>query len=147
MTTKVRTLISVVVVGVIVILIGLLANQAKAQTLTILASFNGANGGSVYPSGGLILSGSTLYGTTYWGGTSGSGTVFSLPLAGGTPTTLASFNGTNGYCLPGSLILSGSTLYGVTSNGGISGQSSDGYTGYGTVFSLPISGGTPTTLV
>ena len=54
------------------------------------------------------------------------------------PTTLASFNGSNGANPRGSLTLIGSTLYGTTENGGGD--------GFGTVFSVPISGGAPTTL-
>ena len=44
----------------------------------------------------MTLSGSTLYGMTYGGGTNGDGNIFSMPVTGGTPTTLLSFNGTNG---------------------------------------------------
>ena len=77
--------------------------------------------------GSLTLSGSTLYGTTNEGGASGYGTVFSVPLAGGSPTTLATFNNTNGEYPFAGLTLSGNTLYGTTYEGGAS--------GYGTVFS------------
>lgn len=114
------------------------ATPAFAQyTFTTLASFNGSNGAN--PVGGLILSndGSTLYGTTYEGGADGNGTVFSLPIAGGTPATVAAFNGTDGAYPIAGLILSGSVLYGTTTSGGH---------GYGTVFSLPASGGTPAVL-
>ena len=48
------------------------------------------------PHAGLTLSGNTLYGTTEYGGANGDGTVFSVPLSGGSPTVLASFNGSNG---------------------------------------------------
>ena len=91
------------------------------------------------PTGSLILSGSTLYGMTYTGGTYGYGNIFSEPLAGGTPTTLFSFDGTSHGANPqGSLILSGSTLYGMTHGGGTN--------GLGTIFSEPLAGGTPTAL-
>jgi uncharacterized repeat protein (TIGR03803 family) len=40
----------------------------------------GINDDGAYPIAGLILSGNTLYGTTYGGGSSGNGTVFSLSL-------------------------------------------------------------------
>ena len=61
-------------------------------------------------------------------------------MTGGTPTVLASFNGTDGEFAQGSLTLSadGSTLYGMASNGGAN--------GYGTIFSIPVAGGTPTVL-
>jgi len=44
---------------------------------TNLHNFNGSRDGA-NPYGGLILSGNTLYGTAYGGGSSGNGTVFSL---------------------------------------------------------------------
>ena len=80
---------------VLVVAAGFLAvGVAHAQTLTTLASFNGSNGDE--PVGGLTLSGNILYGTTEVGGASGYGSVFSLPVSGGSPTVLASFNGSNG---------------------------------------------------
>ena len=90
----------------------------------MLASFSGSNG--AVPIGGLVLSGSTLYGTT-------GGEVFSIPVGGGSPTVLASVSGING-----GLVLSGSTFYGTTSTGGVSND--------GTVFSIPVGGGSPTVL-
>jgi len=95
---------------------------------------NGAN-----PQTTLILSGSTLYGTTEGGGAYGDGEVFSLPLTGGTPTVLASFDGANGESPIGNLVLSGDTLYGTTFSGGTDND--------GTVFSVPITGGILTDLV
>jgi uncharacterized repeat protein (TIGR03803 family) len=61
-----------------------------------------------------------------------------VPLAGGSPTTLATFNYTNGASPYGGLTLSGSTLYGTTQQGGANGE--------GNVFSVPLAGGSPTTL-
>ena len=90
------------------------------------------------PSGGLITSGSTFYGTAADGGTHNDGVVFSVPLSGGTPTVLASFNGSNGRLPKAGLTLSGSTLYGTTYYGGAY--------DYGVVFGVPLSGGTPTVL-
>jgi uncharacterized repeat protein (TIGR03803 family) len=65
------------------------------------------------------------------------GSIFSIPVSGGPPTTLLSFNYGNGQYPQGSLTLSGSTLYGMASQGG---------SGYGTIFSIPVTGGPPTTL-
>jgi uncharacterized repeat protein (TIGR03803 family) len=107
-------------------------------TPTVLASFNGADSGGSFAS--LTLSGGMLYGTTNTRGAYGDGTVFSLPITGGQIKVLASFNGANGAGPTGSLIVSGSTLYGTTEIGGAYGY------GYGTVFSLPVTGGTPTVL-
>ena len=57
---------------------------------------------------------------TYWGGNGGVpgyGTIFSIPVGGGTLTTLFKFDGTHGKNPDESFILSpdGSTLYGTTS--------------------------------
>ena len=57
---------------------------------------------------------------------------------GQTLTTLTSFNGSDGQWPLAGLTLIGNTLYGTTEEGGAN--------GYGTVFSLPLSGGTPTTI-
>ena len=107
-------------------------------TPTILASFNGSNGQS--PEGRVTLSsdGKTLYGTTTYGGDNGSGTVYSVPVSGGTPTVLASFNGANGAGFKSALTLSGNTLYGRTQQGG--------GPGFGTIFSVPVAGGALTVL-
>ncbi len=109
-------------------------------SLTVLASFNGPNGSN--PQAGLTLSGNNLYGTTvYTASGNGGGTVFSVPLSGGSPTVLGAFNGSNGIFPVAGLTLSGNTLYGTASQGGALSA------GDGTVFSLPLSGGTPAALV
>jgi uncharacterized repeat protein (TIGR03803 family)/autotransporter-associated beta strand protein len=110
---------------------------------SILYSFTStgtATFGNRVGSGDLVLSGNTLYGTTIIGGPSNAGVVFSEPTSGGTPTVLYSFTGTGaGRAQPGpGVILSGNTLYGVAEGGGASNK--------GFVYSLPASGGTPTTL-
>jgi len=70
------------------------ASLAQNSTLTTIASFNGVNG--EYPFGDLLLSGSTLFGTTRLGGAHYNGTVFSVPTRGGKITILATFNGRMG---------------------------------------------------
>jgi uncharacterized repeat protein (TIGR03803 family) len=78
---------------------------------------NGIDGAN--PRGGLILSGNTLYGTTYYGGSAGAGTVFAINTDGTGFTNLYSFtNGNDGAYPIGRLILSGNTLYGTASGGG-----------------------------
>jgi len=110
---------------------GTVFSMSASGTITTLASLNGSIGSDPY--GSLIVSGNNLYGTTYYG--VGGGTVFSLPLTGGTPTALAAITGMH----PGAnLILSGSTLYGTAW--------SNAYPRTIIVFSVPITGGTPTTL-
>ena len=116
----------------------------NGTTVTTMSSFGSYPGGVAYPMGGLALSGSTLYGMTSQGAynsqtTYYAGTVFSIATSasGGsnTPTVIYQFIGSGKP--NGGLVISGSTLYGMTTNAG---------NGYGTVFSLPTSGGTPTTL-
>ena len=70
-----------------------------APTFTMLASFNGTDGAN--PFAGLIADAAgDLFGTTAEGGTSNDGTVFEIAKTGSgyasTPTTLVSFNCTNG---------------------------------------------------
>ena len=171
--------------------VALAGPRSDAQTLTSLLSFNGTDGQT--PAGALTLSGSTLYGTTTFGGANGVGEVYSVGVTGGTPTVLWSFNsgnaGTNpagGLTLerrwldalrherifwrkqpsrrgfqhsrdrghphragvvqrhrwrqlesPLTLSADGSTLYGATEAGA---------NGAGTIFSLPVTGGTPALL-
>ncbi len=124
-----------------------LASTASLQAqATILTSFTYTNG--AFPQGDLTLIGGTLYGTTSVGGPSSYGTVFSLPVGGGTPTILGSINGpngngsgTNGNGPAAGLTLSkdGTTFYGTTYYGG-------GARNAGVVFSMPVTGGTPTVL-
>jgi uncharacterized repeat protein (TIGR03803 family) len=104
---------------------------------------NGFNSDGSGPAG-LILSGNTLYGTTYYGGSSGDGTVFAVNTDGIGFTTLYSFSATNANGFnsdgagPDGLILSGNTLFGTTYYGGGSGD--------GTVFSINTDGTGFTTL-
>lgn len=87
---------------------------------------------------GFILSGDTLYGTAYRGGSSARGTIFKLNTNGTSFTTLYNFSGVvDGINSDGTgpyptLILSGDTLYGTASDGGSSGN--------GTVFRINIDG-------
>ena len=123
------------VIGLGVLLLASISAQVYAQTLTTLASFNSI---SENPYASVTLSGNTLYGTTDSGGVNNDGTVFSVPISGGSPTLLASFNGSNGVDPAAGLTLSGNTLYGTTESGGAHND--------GAVFSVPLSGGSPTLL-
>ncbi len=114
---------------------GFLAMPAAAQTFTNLYRFAGYPTDGANPHCGLVLSGNTLYGTTYGGGNSGSslGTVFKVNTDGSGYTLLKSFNGGSDGALPNaSLIVSGNTLYGTTEQGGSSGN--------GTLFRINIDG-------
>jgi uncharacterized repeat protein (TIGR03803 family) len=99
--------------------------------------YTNSDGG--YPESGLLVSDSTLYGTTSSGGPNigGSGTVFAISTNGTNYTVLHNFaalsGNSDGFGPAGAgLILSGNTLYGTASGGGTN--------GYGTIFSLNTSG-------
>src|SRR6266446_6923671 len=83
---------------------------------TNLHSFRGGSD-CANPFDGLILSGSTLYGTAAGGGSSGKGTVFAVNTNGTGFTNLHNFNGSDGSYPMAGLILSGNTLYGTTEGG------------------------------
>jgi uncharacterized repeat protein (TIGR03803 family) len=110
-----------------------------------LLSFSGTAGSDLGsdPWGDLTLSGSTLYGMTQYGGVSNDGTVFSMPITGGSLTTLLSFSGSNGSNPEGNLILSGTTLYGMTRYG----NAPDEPYNNGVIFSIPVTGGPASVLL
>jgi hypothetical protein len=71
----------------------------------------------------------------YWANSTVSGTVMKLPLGGGTPITL-----TSGLDFPGSIAVDATNVYWM--NQGTSGRAD----GYARLMTVPIKGGTPTTL-
>ena len=88
----------------------------------LLHSFAAAAGNGRQPYCRLVLSGSTLYGTTSLDGASTLGTVFKVNTDGTGFALLHTFAGgaADGNRPTGSLVLSGSTLYGMTLLGGAS---------------------------
>src|SRR5205814_50273 len=92
---------------------------------------SGAGDGG-HPLAGLILSGSSLYGTTAGGGSSCAGTVFAVNTDGTGFTNLHDFNNSDGNYLVAGLILSGNTIYGTAKYGVNSGN--------GTMFKLNTDG-------
>ena len=123
---------------------------AGSNTITTLASFNGANGSE--PRGGIVIDEwGNLYGTTLYGGAYGTenggagfGTVFELMASSSysSITTLVSFeeaDGTNGAYPMAGLIVDGSgNLYGTTTW--------DNANGDGAVFEIVAGSSTITTL-
>jgi len=117
----------------------MLTGHLTGQTFSVLHTFtsasgpNATNSDGANPSGTLFLSGSTLYGTATYGGTSGLGSVFALNTDGTSFTTRHNFTGVSGGANPrGGVILSSDTLYGTSSGGGS--------TGAGTVFAVSTNG-------
>ena len=108
------------------------------HSFTALNNFTNSDGAN--PQAGLILSGSTLYGTATGGGSSGNGTVFAVATNGFgftnlhnfTPDPSPGFTNSDGASPRGDLVLSGNTLYGTTYDGGSSGN--------GTVFAISTDG-------
>jgi uncharacterized repeat protein (TIGR03803 family) len=114
-------------------------------TFPVTSGPNYTNSYGAGPDAGLILAGSSLYGTTYSGGTNGGGTVFK-DISGVGVANLHSFaaysypNYTNkdGGGPASVLVLSNGTLYGTTGLGGTYGN--------GTLFKVNIDGTGFTTL-
>jgi uncharacterized repeat protein (TIGR03803 family) len=132
MKTRIK-ITSALVGSLLLILVG----RATAQTLTVLHIFtpltSNTNSDGAVPYASLILSGNTLYGTTYAGGSSGKGTVFAVNTDSTGFTNLYNFTGGSDGANPyAGLVLSGSTLYGTAYRGGSS--------GYGTVFAIATNG-------
>ncbi len=107
-----------------------------------MMSYTNWDGAQPYHSG-LVLSGNLLFGTTYFGGTNASGTVFRMNTDGGTFAVLHAFGvsqspdytNLDGAYPQGGLTLVGDTLYGTALNGGTN------HGGYGTVFSVNTKSG------
>ncbi|QQG41874.1 MAG: hypothetical protein HYV90_01010 [Candidatus Woesebacteria bacterium] len=102
---------------------------------SILHNFAGGGSDGATPESTLVLSGTKLYGTTFVGGDSSLGTIFSMNTDGTGFTLLHEFaGGASDGSKPaiGGLTLSGSVLYGTTSLGGDSNK--------GTIFSMNTDG-------
>jgi len=115
--------------------------NTDGSNYTVLHAFTSAAPDGYQPLVSVVLSGSTLYGTTYYGGSaggsSGNGVIYSVSTDGSDYTTLYSFSTSAGYKPYGTLTLAGSTLYGTTyySGGGL-----------GSVFSFDTTSSNYTTL-
>ena len=130
-------------------------DPSSTAQFTTLFSFNGSNG--VYPNGGLTGDANgDLFGATFEGGATDYSAVFEIqntgtvaaPVYSNTPTTLGTFNGSNGAEPVAGLIADANgNLFGTTSAGGAN--------NYGTVFEIknagtaaaPVYASAPTTLV
>jgi uncharacterized repeat protein (TIGR03803 family) len=93
------------------------------HSFTVTSGSLSTNSDGIAPYGGLILSGTTLYGTAYGGGRSGDGTVFAININGTGFTNLHSFSAgtyslsagvntnSDGIAPLGGLILSGNIRF------------------------------------
>ncbi|OYW07108.1 MAG: hypothetical protein B7X11_00540, partial [Acidobacteria bacterium 37-65-4] len=101
----------------------------------LLHRFTGGASDGAHPTAGVIFDGdASLYGTTYFGGPSNQGTIFTVMTDGSGFTLLHSFAGASDGANPlGGLILGGDgSLYGTTDQGGAS--------NLGTVFTVRTDG-------
>ena len=113
---------------------------AVLHDFSALDSNTGTNPDGALPCGGLILSGSTLYGTASAGGNGGAGVVFSISTSGGSFTVLHNFTpldpltatNTDGAFPCSGLVLSNGLLYGTALAGGTGGK--------GVIFSVGTNG-------
>ena len=121
------------IIRLVVVLAAMLFTLARAQTYSVLREFSGSDGQG--PVGPLVLSGNSLYGTTYLGGISNYGTIFVLRTDGASHSVLKHFEGpshAHGAIPSGNLILLGNALFGTAEAGG-------SY-GIGTVFKIGTNG-------
>jgi uncharacterized repeat protein (TIGR03803 family) len=110
---------------------------ADGNGFGLLHSFTGGSDGRNPAYSSLVLSGTTLYGMTEYGGSSssfGSGTIFKVGIDGSGYTVLHSFTGgsNDGADPHGGLTVVGTTLYGLTKAGGAS--------DHGTLFKIGADG-------
>lgn len=99
---------------------------------------NFTNSDGALPCADLLLAGSTLYGTTFGGGTLNLGVVFKVNTDGSSFAVLKSFTGSDGANPFGGLALSGNTLYGTTEYGGSAYEGP--FTGDGVAFKVNTDG-------
>ena len=122
------------ILGVLAIAAYAGVSAGHAASVTTLVSFSYTATGHD-PTAGLIADAAgDLFGITDVGGANGEGTVFEIAKTGGTysstPTTLVTFNGSNGeYPFAGLIADAAGDLFGTTIDGGANGD--------GTVFEIP----------
>ena len=93
--------------------------NTDSRAYTVLKHFAGYPNEGANPQAGLVLDGSTLYGTTSGGGSSGAGTVFTVSTDGSSYAALKDLtNSSEDAFLNEELVLSGGALYGTMSGGG-----------------------------
>ena len=124
----------------VLVLTAMLTPVALAQTFSVIHIFTGGNDGAG-PQAGLIMDAhGNLYGTTYYGGHNGDGSVFKMSNRGSGWILTPLFNftlSTNGAGPYGRVYMaSDGTLYGTTAYGPIGGCTVNPGNGCGTVYHL-----------
>jgi len=137
--------------------------NSNSTDLTNLHSFtaytNFTNNDGAWPVCVLVLSGNALFGTTFYGGSGGNGTVFRMNTDGTGFTNLHYFTATvsntnsDGANPQTGLIISGNTLFGVANSGGSLGKGTifavntdgTGFTNLHNFGAIPSDGFTPST--
>jgi uncharacterized repeat protein (TIGR03803 family) len=105
-------------------LCSLLPAQAQSafntlHSFTAISGPSATNTDGAVPTGGLVLSSNTVYGTTLIGGAFGQGTVFAVNFGSTVFTNLHDFTGGDDGAQPfAGLVLSGNILYGTAQQGG-----------------------------
>jgi uncharacterized repeat protein (TIGR03803 family) len=138
-TSKIRSALHLVVIFPIIL--SAMASAVWGQaTLKTPVSFDGDNGSGLM-AGVIADPAGDLFGTTFFGGSDGDGTVYEIPAGTNQVTTLANFEGrSNGQYPMGSLFADPSgDLYGTTSAGGAN--------NLGTLFEISAGSHSFTTLV
>lgn len=114
--------------------------KTDGSGFNVLRHFGGNYEDGLQPSGALIVSGNTLYGTNRAGGVGGGytnqyGTVFALSTDGTSFQTLHTFtSGVDGQGPSAGMVILGSTLYGTTAGSGFA------QLGLGTIFQINTDG-------
>ncbi|MEO7676632.1 MAG: choice-of-anchor tandem repeat GloVer-containing protein [Verrucomicrobiota bacterium] len=109
---------------------------------SVIHHFVGGSDGE-YPVGRVVVSGNTIYGVMYRGGTNnvpeGGGTIYKVDTDGSNYSILRRLNSAinDGYKPASGMVLSGNFLYGTTTQGGVS---SRGTSDRGTVFKINANG-------
>ncbi len=112
----------------------------NTNTYTDFYKFTPSTGAGPYGSVSLSVSGDTLFGLAYTGGTASVGTIFGYDLVQNLYTNLYSFTSATGANpMGGTVLQQGNTLYGMTYTGGSSGD--------GVIFKYVISLSAKATLV
>lgn len=119
----------------------------KTGKHVVLYTFSGGSDGGTPTPGNLVYLNGKLYGTTWGGGASGLGTVYSVDAKTGNETVLHSFaGGTDGAYPQSGLTYANGLLYGQAFTGGNNGCVGSFGTGCGIVFAMDPTTGAETIL-